>query len=380
MTRTKAGKLLGGHATGTLTEAERQALYAAALADQALFDALADEEALRELLADPAARAQLLAALAPASELGPPKVVPFWRRPGVLGAAAGLIVATTAGLAVLRSPQDLPRPAVTPEAARAPLAATPVAATPSPEAKALPPGPAGKPRPKPEAMLNQALDAPAAGRLSPAPVAVPAPVPVAASVVAPVADSAPAPVAASVGVPPPLPAAQAVGAPAEEARVRAQAESRRMEARDEMAKKAKAVDRYRSAAMESVSPAPVPARRVAATAAAPLGAAAEVVLAPAPVWTLETLPDGATRVRVAAAPGAHVALLRRNRSGVEALRPEPLEASGPWTFRVRLAPGDGLDLYVLNAPVADAAQLPETGPVDGFRARIHPAGKKDAPR
>ncbi|MCM2250288.1 MAG: hypothetical protein NDI58_06990, partial [Geothrix sp.] len=106
----------------------------------------------------------------------------------------------------------------------------------------------------------------------------------------------------------------------------------------------------------------------------------EAVLAPAPVWTLEPLPDGATRVRVAAAPGAHVALLRRSRSGVEALKPEPLEASGPWTFRVRLAPGDALDLYVLDAPVADAAQLPETGPVDGFRARIHPAAKKDAPR
>lgn len=320
MKRAEAEKLLGGYATGTLTEPERRLLFEAALEHQDLFDALADEEALRELLADPAAKAQLLAALAAAA----PKVVPFWRRPGVLGAAAGLIVATTAGLAVLRSPQDLPRPAVKPEAAPA----APPAAAPAPEAKVLPPGSAGKPRPKPEATLNQALEAPA----------VPAPVPV----------------AAPVGAPPPAPAPQAAGAPAEEARVRVQAESRRMEARDELAKKAEAADRYRSAAMESVSP--------------------------APVWTLETLPDGATRVRVAAAPGAHVALLRRNRSGVEALKPEPLEASGPWTFRVRLAPGDGLDLYVLDAPVADAAQLPEAGPLDGFRARIHPAAPKDAPR
>lgn len=360
MKRAEAETLLGGYATGTLTDSERRLLFEAALAHQDLFDALADEEALRELLADPAARAQLLAALAPSSEGGPPKIVPFWRRPGVIGAAAGLIVATTAGLAVLRSPQDLPRPAVKPEAAQAAKAAS-VAATPSPEAKALPAASAGKPRPKPETRLNQALEAPAAGRLSPDPAAVPAPVPVAASVVPP----------------PPLPAAQAAGAPAEEARVRAQAESRRMEARDGMAKKAEAADHHRAAAMEVVSPAPAPARRVAVTEAA---SPAAPLVAEAPAWSLEALPDGATRVRVAAAPEAHVALLRRNRSGAEALRPEPTEASGSWSFRVRLAPGDALDLYLLDAPAADPAQLPEAGPVDGFRVRIHPAAKKDAPR
>src|SRR4051812_8448390 len=58
-----ARKLIGGFATGTLTEAERAALFAAALEDQALFDELQREEGLRELLGDPAARATLLAAL-----------------------------------------------------------------------------------------------------------------------------------------------------------------------------------------------------------------------------------------------------------------------------------------------------------------------------
>ena len=342
MNRAEAEKLLGGHATGTLTEAEKRQLYAAALEDQALFDALMREEALRGLLADPAARAQVLAALAPA----PPKVVPFWRRPGVIGAAAGILMAVTAGLAVLRSPQDLPRPAAKPEAAPA----APVAAPPSSEAKALPPAAAGAPRPKPEAMLNRAMEAPATGgSLSPAPAATPVP------------------------APPPAPAVQATvgGAPAEEARARVLAESRRMEARDEVAKKAEAADRYRStaASMEAASPAPTLAGRVAAKAAAP-PALLEAALSPA--WSLEALPDGAVRVRVATARDAHVALLRRNRSGVEALEPEPMDASGPWRFRVSLAPGDVLDLYVLNAAVADPARLPETGPVDGFRARVHP--------
>lgn len=56
-------KLLDGYATGTLTEAERKALFEAALHDQALFGTLADEEALKELLDDPASRRRLLNAL-----------------------------------------------------------------------------------------------------------------------------------------------------------------------------------------------------------------------------------------------------------------------------------------------------------------------------
>lgn len=55
--------LLGGYATGTLTEAERAKLFAAALEDQTLFDALAEEQSLKELLDDPEARGYLLAEL-----------------------------------------------------------------------------------------------------------------------------------------------------------------------------------------------------------------------------------------------------------------------------------------------------------------------------
>jgi hypothetical protein len=55
-------KLLGGYATGTLSEEEKQLLYDAALHDDKLFAALADEQALKELLDDSAVRAQLLRA------------------------------------------------------------------------------------------------------------------------------------------------------------------------------------------------------------------------------------------------------------------------------------------------------------------------------
>ena len=56
----EAKRLLGGHATDTLTEAERRELMRAALDDQETFDCLLEAEGLRELLADPAARQAVL--------------------------------------------------------------------------------------------------------------------------------------------------------------------------------------------------------------------------------------------------------------------------------------------------------------------------------
>jgi len=343
MKRAEAEKLLGGHAAGILTEAERRSLFEAALEHQDLFDALADEEALRELLADPAARAHVLAALAPT----PPRIVPFWRRPGVIGAAAGIIMAATAGLAVLRSP-EAQLPAAKTVAAPAPAPAAAVAA--SPEAKAIAPPASKAARPRPVAEAPQALGMPAAGNLA-APVPVPAP--------------------------PPVPVA-GVAAPREE--IRPQAERRQLEVRDQLARKEASADQRRAAAVVEVLGSVSPAPRAAAKAApAPAGAsyAAQAVV---PVWTLDPLPDGTTRVTVRSAPTPHVVLLRRGGTGVEVFEPAPARDSGPWQFQVRLAPGDALDLYVLNGPVADAAKLPESGPVDGFRVRIQPPAKNNPPR
>ncbi|WP_243303871.1 hypothetical protein [Geothrix oryzisoli] len=339
MKRAEAEKLLGGHATGNLTAEERRRLFEAALASQDLFDALADEEALRELLADPAARTQVLAALAaPAG----PKVVPFWRRPGLIGAAAGLIVATTAGLAILRSP-EAPLPAAKVEAAPAPAAA--------PAAEAKPgPAPAAKTaRFREAAEPRQAQTAPASGNL-----AAPAPTPVPSS------------------APPPAPV-QAAGAvaPSEAAR-------RQLEVRDQVARKEVSVGQRRAAAVAEVLGSVSTAPGLAVTAAPAGGPPASLTVAP--VWTLDPLPDGSTRVTVRSAPTPHVVLLRRGEAGVEVLVPAPTGGSGPWRFQVRLAPGDALDLYVMNDPVTDAAKLPETGPVKGFRARIQPPAKKDPPR
>jgi hypothetical protein len=70
-------KLLGGYATGTLTDAERKALFEAAMEDQALFDTIADEGVLKDLLDDPQARAYLLEAL-PARPEPVEKGIPAW--------------------------------------------------------------------------------------------------------------------------------------------------------------------------------------------------------------------------------------------------------------------------------------------------------------
>jgi hypothetical protein len=103
MNREEVRKLLGGYATGTLTQAEQEALFAAALEDQELFDALAAEQPVRDLLRDPAVKAGLLAAL----DDGPAKQ-PWWRwRPLI----AGVAVAGIAAVAVVAWKASQPKPA-----------------------------------------------------------------------------------------------------------------------------------------------------------------------------------------------------------------------------------------------------------------------------
>lgn len=63
MSKEEIRKLLGGYATNTLTESERNALFEAALDDQELFNALQQEQALKNLLDDPVARAEVRHAL-----------------------------------------------------------------------------------------------------------------------------------------------------------------------------------------------------------------------------------------------------------------------------------------------------------------------------
>lgn len=97
-------RLLGGYATGTLTEAERRALFEAALYDQRLFEALAREQVLKELLDDPRSRRRILETLERAS----PSPVQSWtvggldwlRRPANLALSGSLASAVVAVIAL----------------------------------------------------------------------------------------------------------------------------------------------------------------------------------------------------------------------------------------------------------------------------------------
>jgi len=102
-------KLLGGYATGTLTAAEREVLFAESLKNQSLFDALADEEVLRELLSDPAIKARLLGVL----ERKPSFWSTLWR-PAPLAAMSSVAVAVVLFVATRSTaPEVEPEPPVT---------------------------------------------------------------------------------------------------------------------------------------------------------------------------------------------------------------------------------------------------------------------------
>lgn len=142
MNRQDIEKLLGGYATGTLTPAEREALFAAALEDQQLFEALAAEEPLRELLEDPIAKTRLQAVLEPAPKPG----LQWWLRTAAWGIpAVGL--AAVAIVFVLQRPAA--RQPVTIAEVRQFRQAMPAVPLPSPlpqtlEKRPLPPVPPAK--------------------------------------------------------------------------------------------------------------------------------------------------------------------------------------------------------------------------------------------
>src|SRR5688572_15143030 len=98
-------KLLGGYATGTLTESERKLPFEAALKDQQLFDALADEESLRQLLEDEGVRTAVLGALQPRPR---PSWWQAWSRRPAVWATAGSLAAAAVLIAVLVVPKTPP--------------------------------------------------------------------------------------------------------------------------------------------------------------------------------------------------------------------------------------------------------------------------------
>ncbi|MBI1896110.1 MAG: hypothetical protein HYS04_06175 [Acidobacteria bacterium] len=213
MSREDIHKLLGGYATGTLTETERQALFEAALDDPALFEALAEEQALKEMLEDPAARQRMLGALEPQ---------PRWRRlAGWLVRPAGLAAAAaTAALVVTISVGTVwqQRKAAGPVAQVGPAGqASTVAPAVEPAAPLVaqraqaPAKPAAAPRTEPKSFTPPAQLADEARRES-----APETLPPAPSSPAPAERDAAAPPVKSAAAPPPPPRAAPAPSPTAE--------------------------------------------------------------------------------------------------------------------------------------------------------------------
>ena len=104
MTREDMHKLIGGYATGSLSEAERAALFEAALDDQDLFDELGREQTLKELLEEPGAKQRLIAGLKPRQEAA------WFRKPWPWLSIAGALAFGAVILSVLlvRRPEAPP--------------------------------------------------------------------------------------------------------------------------------------------------------------------------------------------------------------------------------------------------------------------------------
>lgn len=344
----EAEQLLGGHAAGILTEAERSRLYAAALRHQELFDALADEEALRELLADPAARAHLLSLLAPAH----PR--PWWRRGTVLGLAATLFLVVTVRYSLKQAPLPAPAPGQSPKiVAPGEAPATPAAeetrrkdAAPTISMEPA----AAQPRRAPAPPSEQGM-AEAQGGAAPPPQPLAGPQP-------------PLPALKKDAPPPPEPAVVSA------AKAEAKALEKAAPAKEKAAAQGALAEISAEASADRLESQP---RNRAAQGAALLSPGKNSP-APPPSWTLVPQADGRTRIRVVHGEGFPY-LLQRIGDTVKVLPPRPGTAAGglrTTDFEAALEKEDALDLYLLPQPVSRPETLPATGAVTGFRARIRP--------
>lgn len=158
MKRRELQRLLGEYSAGTLSEAERRALYEAALQDQTIFDALADEQALKELLDDAEVRRRLLEALASARPCWRERMAWRLRRPPVwvaAGCAATILIAVSVMLSGRKPPQGVAvawRAEAPPPSAASPPRERAAERLPAPQPAARPaPARAKRPAPSPPA-------------------------------------------------------------------------------------------------------------------------------------------------------------------------------------------------------------------------------------
>jgi hypothetical protein len=164
MTRDEARKLIAAYATGSLTDAERTALFEVALEDQELFEELAGEQVLKEILDEPGARQRLLAALEP-----PRHRAWLW---AMAAATVAIVVGVVVSYRTSAPPQQIAQVTKSAEPVGSPATpetpGTPIQPPPPPArvARKVPPPPAPAPKPPAQerAQLADKLEAEASAR------------------------------------------------------------------------------------------------------------------------------------------------------------------------------------------------------------------------
>src|SRR6202044_1714969 len=86
-------RLLGGYATNTLSDEERERLFAAAIEDQEVFNALENEQVLGDLLHDSVRRGLIETTLAPPPARPVRRWSWFWYPAAGVAAAGALVLA-----------------------------------------------------------------------------------------------------------------------------------------------------------------------------------------------------------------------------------------------------------------------------------------------
>jgi hypothetical protein len=167
-------KLIGGYATGSLSEAERKLLLEAALQDDELFDELAGEQVLKEILEEPGARQRLLSALGAEPK---PIQAPWWSRPWPWMGAAVSIAVTIIIVVAQRTPPPPPPQEVAQVLTAERLQEAPAPPPPVPIQRKVPPPPQAPPAAKPsvDAIAEERADKVAPQALADAAPPPPAP-------------------------------------------------------------------------------------------------------------------------------------------------------------------------------------------------------------
>jgi hypothetical protein len=364
MKELEAEKLLGGYATGTLSDVERRILFSEALKHQELFDALVDEEVLRELLSDFETRKTLIAALSQVQPLRPP-----WRRPAFLGLAATLMAAVGGSWIVWRSGagESLGENKALPKIeTQKPL---------SPELKqrmAPQPTEAPKAEPSPSKAESNQTAPPLEKAKSDSPKRADA-----EARDASLRTQETAPSFTAHG------AVTAAPAPAAPAPIQAAPELKRLEKEENQPQKkatplvndqrrAKTMKPQLNQDLDQTQNAYLENRQSQVQASLP-GAALKDTLVQ-PNWTWLPKQGDKHRLQVSWARGTHLVLLKRSGKAATPMKPQSnveLNAERMLsTFEFTLQPDDTLDIYQLPQPVEKPEALPAEGPVQGSRARI----------